>query len=109
MVRLGGEEFCIILPDTTLEWAETIAHRIKKEIAGLNLTSQKNNTLVCNTISIGISSFPYPADTKEKLEKQADMALYKAKEKRNSVVLYKNLSAALSLKGINNYERRESH
>ncbi len=89
VVRLGGEEFCIVLPETTLKWAETIAYRIKKEIAAFNLTSQKeDNTTVCNTISIGISSYPYPADTKNLLEKQADLALYKAKEKRNSVVLF---------------------
>lgn len=88
VVRWGGEEFAIMLPDTSMHWADVVATRLKKKAIELNLSSVKNGEPVKNTLSIGISTFPSPSDAKKTLEKHADLALYKAKEKRNHIELY---------------------
>ncbi|MBN1980183.1 MAG: diguanylate cyclase [Chitinivibrionales bacterium] len=77
--RYGGEEFVIILPNTDLEQAQFVGSKILKKIA---LTVFPCGTL---TVSIGISSFPHHCrqfqkeGTRNKLFKNADMALYHAK------------------------------
>lgn len=78
--RYGGEEFAVILPDTTAENAETLAQRIHQYLARLPLTQTGISTPV--TASIGISGsdesgFLSPT----RLVREADKALYRAKEK----------------------------
>ena|GEM_PF-456172 len=91
--RYGGEEFCLLLPDTHLPKALLIANRLREriekskfDISSFNLINVKNVSI---TISIGISMFDpkYPDYTK--LFKEADTALYKAKQEgRNRVILF---------------------
>ena len=88
VIRWGGEEFVVVLPDTTVEQAYQVALRLKYNAVKLNLRSKKNGQPIRNTISIGISTYPEPSATKESLEKNADAALYKAKKKRNDVIVF---------------------
>jgi len=67
--RYGGEEFAVLLPQTPQLGAIAAAKRI------LNLV-RKNLTI---TVSVGISSFPSDAASKEELIEKADRALYQAK------------------------------
>jgi len=89
--RYGGEEFVLVLPNTSTKEAVTIAERIRKSVE--KSTFILNNKEELNiTISIGIAS--YPADTKEKQElvDKADKALYFAKESgRNQTQTYEGL------------------
>jgi len=75
-VRYGGEEFIILLPETSLKDAGITAERIRRSIeakAGI-------------TVSLGVSSFHRDMKDKESLVKQADHALYQAKQSgRNRV------------------------
>jgi len=77
--RYGGEEFCILLPETDLEGARTIAERIRKRVA--NLEVRVGDGVIRTTISVGIACYPadYPGTNQGLLEK-ADQALYAAKQ-----------------------------
>ncbi len=78
-VRYGGEEFVMILPDTTLSGAVTIAERIRQRFQeSPQATAQQ---LISVTVSIGVvSEIPADRQSHERLLKQADDLLYKAKQ-----------------------------
>lgn len=80
--RYGGEEFIIILKNTTESQAKKIGEKIRKNIESIQIAKIEEPI----TISIGISMFPNHSQFKEELIEKADQALYEAKEKgRNSV------------------------
>ena len=79
--RLGGEEFCVVLPGLDLATAAAMADRIRLAI------SEDNSIGVKVTMSFGVSSLRAGAHNPEALGSQADKALYVAKESgRNRVV-----------------------
>lgn len=77
LARIGGEEFCLLMPNTHLEDAEQVAERIRKEIADLNL--QHIAELPQQTVSIGISCAHDGKLSFEQIYSLADQALYQAK------------------------------
>ncbi|MEA3488794.1 MAG: diguanylate cyclase [Candidatus Omnitrophota bacterium] len=86
--RYGGEEFAIILPDTGLQAAGSLAERIRKAV---NETKINIGEKRCNvTVSIGVATFSVEDDlTGKELIKRADKALYRCKEEgRNRVTLW---------------------
>lgn len=87
--RLGGEEFAVVLPSTSLEEAQVIAERIRARIAELSFHTTQHTQRFHTTISIGISSSSDTIYAYELLYKHADLALYEAKQSgRNRVVSY---------------------
>ncbi|WP_333606382.1 sensor domain-containing diguanylate cyclase [Arsukibacterium sp.] len=81
--RYGGEEFAIILPDTPLSGAITLAQRLCREVAALRLNYQQQ--VLTTSISIGVSEYSAGQQADE-LVQQADVALYTAKKAgRNQV------------------------
>jgi len=88
VVRYGGEEFAVLLPDTDEAGAEVIAMRILEAVRGLKIRHEGNaNGLV--TISAGVASLVSAEfDGKpETLVQNADQALYCAKDSgRNTVI-----------------------
>ena len=91
--RYGGEEFCILLPDTHIHEAVFVAQRLRTsvEATDINISDDQilgNDTLKV-TISVGVSEFQKKYETPEKLHQTADIALYEAKHRgRNCVVVY---------------------
>ena len=87
--RYGGEEICIIMPNTKLEEAKVFAERLRTEIE--NLSIQFENKLIKITISIGVAEFN-PSTDKSNIKnfiQRADKALYKCKKNgRNQVQIY---------------------
>lgn len=80
--RAGGEEFCLLLPDTGLQMATEIAERIRTTIATSPL-----DKVGAMTISIGVACRSCAEQTSSAILKCADERLYKAKETgRNRVV-----------------------
>ena len=78
--RVGGEEFCIVLPDTTLEEAVKVAERIRVRINTKELLIKKGNTTRISA-SFGVSSTSESNDYDfERLQSCADHRLYKAKQ-----------------------------
>jgi len=86
--RYGGEEFTIILPDTTVKGACDRAESILSAISDLKIATG-HQTFDGLSISIGIAFFPGDGVTAEELLLHADAALYDAKHNgRNQVCLY---------------------
>lgn len=77
--RYGGEEFCILLPQTTPEEATAIAERIRRRVLRMRFPHGKNQPHGAVTVSIGVSSFHPGLDTPEEMIETADRALYQAK------------------------------
>jgi len=87
--RLGGEEFAVVLPNTSLEEARVIAERIRVMIAELSFYTAQRTQSFHTTISIGISCATETIYAYELLYKHADLALYEAKQSgRNLVITY---------------------
>ncbi len=87
--RYGGEEFAIVLPETTQSDAKIVAERIRRDVAKFDFPSIMGDqpSIHCS-ISIGVAGFPLNADNKDQLIQKADVALYKAKDSgRNKVIL----------------------
>jgi diguanylate cyclase len=85
--RYGGEEFAVILPQTVIENAVTLAQQIREKLAKKELKSKTNGESYGNiTLSIGVSRFR-PGEPLSDLIDRADQGLYRAKELgRNRVV-----------------------
>jgi len=87
VIRYGGEEFLIVLLDSSGEHAERIAENIRQAVEALKV--QIGGIVLQKTISIGISDFPTDSETFWQAVKFADVALYQAKEQgRNRVVRF---------------------
>jgi diguanylate cyclase (GGDEF)-like protein len=76
VVRFGGDEFMIILPETGQSTAIDIADRLRRNVA-----IQTKSDPCPLTISIGIACYPEHGRTSELLVKTVDTALYRAKYK----------------------------
>ena len=86
--RLGGEEFSILLPDTSESAAEVTAQRILKAVAALEVNYQ--DQVIRFTTSIGISELSKSSDSLESLMNQSDEALYEAKHNgRNKIEVWR--------------------
>jgi len=85
--RYGGEEFAVILPQTALEDAVTLANKIRHSFAVRKLVKKDTGeTIGALTVSIGVSRFE-PGEAVHHFVARADQALYAAKrEGRNRVV-----------------------
>ena len=96
-VRFGGEEFLVLLPETSLAQGQIVAEKIRKEISQITIVSRKGNITI--TVSIGMSGTEH--DDKlcyalldragAGLLKRADEALYQAKAKgKNRVQVWES-------------------
>ncbi|NWG23982.1 MAG: PleD family two-component system response regulator [Pseudorhodoplanes sp.] len=85
--RLGGEEFVVVMPDTDIGVAATVAERLRRRIASEKFPIEQGRAAIDVTISIGLAGLEGEGDTAGNLLKRADQALYRAKrDGRNRVV-----------------------
>ena len=75
--RYGGEEFCVVLPETDLDGALLAAERIR--IAARDSVIKAYDHSVKVTVSLGVASFPSGGSQSDELLDNADWALYRAK------------------------------
>lgn len=88
-VRYGGEEFLVLLHNTTPEGALSVAEKIRTVFNEKKF--QFGNDTVQKTLSIGIAHFPSQADSIWKVIKYADLALYEGKHTgRNRVIEFED-------------------
>ncbi len=86
VARYGGDEFAVILPNSSKEVSKDIAERIRNKV----LTTPKLLPYSNISISIGIAAFPTDANNGEEVMQKADEALYQAKGMgKNYVSIYK--------------------
>lgn len=84
VARYGGEEFLIVLPETDLAGAESVAERLRRAVEELRVVFA-DETLSC-TVSFGVAEWRRDISRPEDLINAADRALYQAKERgRNRV------------------------
>lgn len=86
--RYGGEEFGILLPETDLEGARTVADDIRLQVANYPFEGRETQPFGKVTVTIGVAEFMDYSEESSSLLKRADDALYRAKnEGRNRVGL----------------------
>jgi diguanylate cyclase (GGDEF)-like protein len=95
--RIGGEEFAILLPQTDLDGAISVAEQIRERVLALNLLHEASPVARQVTLSFGVSSSdlasgPSPAE----LIRTSDIALYEAKRcGRNRIVAARKTASVL--------------
>ncbi|NVK22287.1 MAG: EAL domain-containing protein [Kangiellaceae bacterium] len=85
LARVGGDEFTIVLPETSEKEAGHIASRILEQF---RTPFQADGNTVQTGASIGISIFPNHSKKAEDLFRFADIAMYSAKKERNQYQFY---------------------
>jgi diguanylate cyclase (GGDEF)-like protein len=83
--RYGGEEFAILLPESSARDAIRRADELRSQVKALRL-QYKKQSLGTLTISVGVAAFPEHASTTEELLKIADKCLYESKSRGRDVV-----------------------
>ncbi len=83
--RYGGEEFCVLLPETDATEAAQVAERVRRAVEGATIPGGEHQPGGRVTISVGVADTALGHDD---LVERADAALYGAKESgRNRVVV----------------------
>jgi diguanylate cyclase (GGDEF)-like protein len=85
VVRFGGDEFCIILPQTDQDQAMLVANRVRKSLTSSSIHLDADIEISI-TASFGIASYPTHALSKEDLIRQADQAMYRVKSTTKNAV-----------------------
>ncbi len=89
VVRYGGDEFVVILPQTQKKAAISIANRLRKDVSESSMPTVEEAKKIKLTVSIGLSSFPEDASSIKEIFEKTDKALYMAKKKgRNNLVYF---------------------
>lgn len=92
LCRYGGDEFCVILPDTDKEEACKMADRLREAICNYDYHGKENMNNQMMTASIGVSTSSMQMERHMSLIENADMALYRAKFlRRNKVEVYSSI------------------
>ena len=87
LARIGGEEFSILLPETSPQSAIAFAERIREEQSKLTIIGDWQGEITLS-VSIGVSSFLASDETFDDLFSRADKALYQAKNSGRNRVFY---------------------
>jgi diguanylate cyclase (GGDEF)-like protein len=83
--RVGGEEFMVLLPDTSHEAATVLAERIRSRVESMAISF--DGTTLSITVSVGVAEFGVDGDSQDAVFKAADSRLYQAKHLgRNRIV-----------------------
>jgi diguanylate cyclase (GGDEF)-like protein len=83
LCRVGGEEFALVLPDTTQSLASEVAERIRAAVEGA--VCEVSGSAIPATLSLGVAALA-PGEIPEALYQRADGQLYAAKHSgRNRV------------------------
>lgn len=78
LARYGGEEFVVVMPNTPIELAATVAERVRKGLADQPFGIESGAALTI-TASLGVATTSDPMETADSLLRRADEALYAAK------------------------------
>ena len=85
-VRYGGDEFVVLLPETSKDQAMECAKRLRGEISRWKFLAEESYGPLQITASLGVASFPDDARAPEELLRRADDAMYRVKAERRDGV-----------------------
>lgn len=103
--RYGGEEFTLLLPNTSLEEAAVLAERLRLTVQGRTFVTSQHRVNI--TISSGVATLGEDVPTKEMLIQHADEALLLAKSQgRNRVCLHVPHGGVVEARQMGLRERR---
>jgi diguanylate cyclase (GGDEF)-like protein len=98
IARLGGDEFTIIIEDSE---NDRIVEILEEVIEQMKEPFMINGTMLYSTFSIGVSRYPEDGESTEILLRNADTAMYKAKEHgRNTFAFYDEAMSAQAFKRV---------
>jgi|GEM_PF-197975 len=104
LFRYGGEEFAVVLPNTSIEGAIKLAHEIKESIADAKLSHSPAISSDYVTVSVGVDSCRPTAGMQPlELIDSADQYLYKAKLHGKNRVISKHCYTKRNEKMVKNY------
>jgi len=87
VVRYGGEEFAVILPDSEMEGGRVIAEKLRAAVSNLNLPHSQSKVADHVTVSVGVAAYQSGGTgDAAALLKTADAALYDAKHSGRNCV-----------------------
>ena len=78
LVRYGGDEFAVLLPEVNLDGALIIADRVRRSVSGDTGDGSDSLIQIPLRISMGVAELP-PSGNLDRLIRAADAALYRAK------------------------------
>jgi diguanylate cyclase (GGDEF)-like protein len=87
LVRYGGEEFAVLLPNTSLTAALAMAERTREAVEAMRTAIPQSDRPLSVTVSIGVASVPEHGASGDDLLLAADKALFRAKEAGRNRVL----------------------
>lgn len=102
--RWGGEEFLVVLPNTTLDGALAIVERLR--LAALTIELPSSGAGLRVSISAGLASNEGGAKTLDNIVAEADAALYEAKERGRDIVTVADESMRMASTGVRQALRR---
>jgi diguanylate cyclase (GGDEF)-like protein len=101
--RFGGEEFAILLPETSLKDAYAKAEKIRKTIENTGFVVRTDLTSVRATMSFGVACREHQNQTQDEIINHADAALYQSKiSGRNRVYIYTGDSCINFVRSLEN-------